>query len=480
LVNNTRRTLRHLVELCDVLVMLLSFGLATIVVSHIFSQLSLSEFMSIRIKLTNVLIFAGFVYLWNQVLSSFGMYESRRLSRSRDEAFDLVKATTLASALIYLTAIVFHAQMVDWIFVGVFWISATVTILTGRFFVRSILKQFRIRGKNIRHMLIAGTNQEALQFARRIDESPWLGYRIAGFVDEEWPGLEKFYESGYSLACDFENLRRFLRTNVVDEVVVILPMKSKYPYASEIAQVCEEQGILLRFVSNMFNLKHAQSRTEDFEGDSHITHSRGQMPDGWPAVIKRALDFSVSLLLIVFLSPLLVLTAILIKLSSPGPILFLQQRIGLNKRRFHIYKFRTMVADAERRMKQIEHLNEVTGPVFKIKNDPRITRLGRFLRKTSIDELPQLFNVLKGDMSLVGPRPMAVRDYEGFSEDWHRRRFSVRPGITCLWQILGRNSIPFERWMELDLQYIDQWSLWLDLEILMKTIPAVLKGSGAA
>jgi exopolysaccharide biosynthesis polyprenyl glycosylphosphotransferase len=266
----------------------------------------------------------------------------------------------------------------------------------------------------------------------------------------------------------------------VDEVVLTLPMRSKHSRASEIAQLCEEHGIALRFVSNIFDLKHTHSRTEDFEGDSHIMHDRGVIPGGWSSVFKRALDVTASLILLVFLSPMLVITAILIKLTSPGPALVLQKRMGLNKRRFHIYKFRTMGCDAESRMKEIEHLNEVTGPVFKIKNDPRITPIGRFLRKTSIDELPQLLNVLKGDMSLVGPRPMAVRDYEGFSKDWHRRRFSVRPGITCLWQVLGRNSIPFEKWMELDLQYIDQWSLWLDLRILLKTIPAVMKGGGAA
>ena len=145
-----------------------------------------------------------------------------------------------------------------------------------------------------------------------------------------------------------------------------------------------------------------------------------------------------------------------------------------------IYKFRTMIDGAEKMLPELEVLNEVAGPVFKIKNDPRMTSLGKFLRRTSIDELPQLFNVLKGDMSLVGPRPLPVRDYEGFNEDWQRRRFSVRPGITCLWQISGRSSITFDRWMELDLQYLDEWSLWLDLKILVQTIPAVLKGSGAA
>jgi exopolysaccharide biosynthesis polyprenyl glycosylphosphotransferase len=192
------------------------------------------------------------------------------------------------------------------------------------------------------------------------------------------------------------------------------------------------------------------------------------------------MDLMVSLLLLGAISPVLILTAMLIKLTSPGPIFFRQKRLGLNKRIFYIYKFRTMVMDAEQRQKELEKFNEVTGPVFKIKNDPRITRLGGFLRKTSIDELPQLFNVVTGEMSLVGPRPLPVRDYEGFDKDWQRRRFSVRPGITCLWQINGRSSIPFEQWMELDMQYIDKWSLWLDLKILYRTIPAVLKGSGAA
>jgi lipopolysaccharide/colanic/teichoic acid biosynthesis glycosyltransferase len=168
-----------------------------------------------------------------------------------------------------------------------------------------------------------------------------------------------------------------------------------------------------------------------------------------------------------------------VKFTSPGPILFIQERIGLNKRKFRLLKFRTMVVDAEQKQESLQEQNENDGPVFKISNDPRITPCGKFLRRTSLDELPQLFNVLLGDMSLVGPRPLPIRDYIGFSEDWHRRRFSVRPGITCLWQISGRSSITFERWMELDMEYIKHWSLWLDFKILLATVSAVMKQRGA-
>jgi len=198
----------------------------------------------------------------------------------------------------------------------------------------------------------------------------------------------------------------------------------------------------------------------------------------WPARLKRFLDIVGSAILLVIFLPLMLVVAIAIKLTSPGPALFRQSRLGYRRRNFTMYKFRTMANDAEQRIGDIEHLNEVSGPVFKIRRDPRVTRIGRFLRKASIDELPQLVNVLKGDMSLVGPRPLSHRDYEGWHQ-WQPRRFKVRPGMTCLWQIKGRSLIPFEEWMQLDLQYVDEWSLWLDLQILARTIPAVLKGTGA-
>jgi exopolysaccharide biosynthesis polyprenyl glycosylphosphotransferase len=197
-------------------------------------------------------------------------------------------------------------------------------------------------------------------------------------------------------------------------------------------------------------------------------------------VVKRVFDCLFSGLLLVLLAPVFLVVAVLVKCTSPGLVLFRQTRVGLNKRQFQIYKFRTMVDNAEQIQDELLPMNEMAGPVFKITNDPRVTPLGRILRKTSIDELPQLFNVLKGEMSLVGPRAMSLRDYQLFDQDWQRRRFSVKPGITCLWQVNGRSSIPFDEWMELDMQYIDKWSLWLDFKILARTVPAVLRGTGAA
>jgi len=268
------------------------------------------------------------------------------------------------------------------------------------------------------------------------------------------------------------------REHVVDEVVISLPLKSQYKTASRIAALSEEQGIVVRYLPDIFDLKSSHMKTVSLEGLSLVSNYTGAM-EGWQVEMKRLLDILISGIALIIFLPFFLITATAIKLTSSGPVFFVQERIGLNKRRFRVYKFRTMVPDAEKKQTELESLNEVSGPVFKIKKDPRITSVGRILRKLSIDELPQLFNVLKGDMSLVGPRPLPVRDYNGFSEDWHRRRFSVRPGITCLWQVNGRSDTAFEKWMELDMEYIDHWSLALDLRIVLKTIPAILKGAGA-
>jgi len=476
--NQRRQFLLNALKLFDMGLMVLSFGLATIAVSQE-SPTSLAEFFAMRVKISNFVTFCGLLLVWYFLFSMFGIYASRRLSRRRDEVFDILKVSSAATVAIFLAAALFRIRMVRTVFLPTFWVASSFGLIASRLVVRAVLKRARQHGRNLRDVLIVGTNPRAIRFAKKIEATTELGYRVIGFIDDKWAGTDEFNGSGFHQVCTFAGAAAFLRENVVDEVIVALPMGSLHTQASRIAELCAEQGIMLRFLPNVFDLKTARSRTEELAGDSVVTHYTGAL-EGWAVVVKRALDVVFSLCLIILLAPVFLITAVLIRLTSPGPVFFLQSRLGLNKRRFLVYKFRTMVQDAEKRMKEIEHLNEVSGPVFKIKDDPRITPLGKFLRKTSVDELPQLFNVLQGHMSLVGPRPLPVRDYEGVNQDWHRRRFSVRPGITCLWQVNGRSSIAFEKWMELDLEYIDKWSLWLDFQILVRTIPAVLKGSGAA
>jgi exopolysaccharide biosynthesis polyprenyl glycosylphosphotransferase len=478
--NFRRKLLLDAFKLFDLGLMVLAFIVAALAVLHQNRDVSATEFFSMRVKVQNVAIFSLLVLTWHLIFSFSGLYASRRLSDRRKELFDVTKATFLGTLVVLIGATVFRIELVTPLFLIVFSLVSTSSAVSSRLILRAGLAYVRRQGRNLRNVVIVGTNARALEFAQRLACHPESGYRVIGFVDRDWDGIEKFRSKGHAVASDFCTFPEFLRSREVDEVVMALPIRSLHEEGSRIAALCEEQGIPLRLLTNIFNLKTAHSSAEeDPQGDPVITQYMGSL-EGWPVFIKRIFDIMISSLLIVWLCPILLVVAILIKLTSPGPVLFVQKRLGLNKRRFDVYKFRTMGADAEARMREIEHLNEVSGPVFKIKNDPRLTPIGRLLRKTSIDELPQVFNVLRGEMSLVGPRPLPLRDYEGFHEDWQRRRFSVKPGITCLWQIRGRSSIPFEQWMELDLQYIDKWSLWLDLEILMRTIPAVLRGSGAA
>ena len=463
----------------DLLVMAVSFFLATCVSYSQVGMVSFDEFLSMRIKIGNFLLFLGFLILWHLIFFICGLYNSRRLSTLRTEIKDIVKATSLGTFSVFILANLFEIYIVTPLFLTGFWLGSTALTISSRLALRYAFVHMRPQINGLRYILIVGTNKRAMQFAQEIVINKNLGYRLLGFVDEGWKGSADFRRAGYEVVTSFPNFPSFLKDHIVDEVIITIPLKSMYQEASQVVASCEEQGILVKYnQSNIFDLKLAHTEIEDFEGEPLTSHYTGAMR-GWQLLVKRIMDIILSLALLLFLSPLFLLIAFLIKITSPGPIFFIQDRVGVNKRTFRLYKFRTMVPNAEKKQLELENLNEVSGPVFKIQNDPRITLFGKFLRKTSVDELPQLVNVLKGDVSLVGPRPLPIRDYEGFEQDWHRRRFSVRPGITCLWQIHGRSSIPFEKWMELDMQYIDNWSLWLDLKIMAMTLPAVLRGSGA-
>ncbi len=441
----------------------------------------LPQLLAKPIIVTDVILFLAFALCWHKIFAIFGLYRSRRLITWKADCIDIVNATSLSALIMFIMSIVFNIQLLPPQVVFIFWAYSTITTILSRLILRYSLKRLRFRGVNLQNLLIVGTNPRALSFAQKIESRLELGYNIIGFVDDTWSGTEKFLESGYPLVANFASLPSFLRNNVVNEVVIDLPIDSLREQILRIVDQCVEQGIVVRCLSDSYLFLRkiqARAKLDLFENSILVTVETGAMM-GWPVWAKRIFDFFVSWLLVVILSPVLALIALAIKITSPGPAFFIQERVGLQKRRFRMIKFRTMYKDSEQKQAELEALNEASGPVFKLKNDPRVTPVGHFLRRTSLDEIPQLFNVLNGDMSLVGPRPLPVRDYQGFSQDWHRRRFSVRPGITCLWQAEGRSNLPFETWMSLDMKYIDEWSFWLDMKILAQTVIAVLKKTGA-
>ncbi len=477
--NDHHRLTIGLLKLFDLFLVILAFILSTINRVNAEHRVPLGHFLSMRAKVSNLAILLFAIVVCHTIFSLCGLYRSRRLSGRKHEALDVLRATTAFLAFFLALSYVFHIRMVTKELLTDFWVLSTFLLVVTHFVLRQVADRVRLHGRDLRCLLIVGSNPRAIEFAHRISASRERGYRLLGFVDDQWSGLDALRAAGHELVSDCAGLDEYLRRNVVDEVAIYLPLASYYKHSSRMAALCQQHGITMRINSDLFELKTTRWKPEEFEGDLYLA-TYTYSSELWPRTLKRLLDVAVAASALVCLAPVLVFAAIAIKLSSPGPVFFQQERVGLNKRRFKIFKFRTMVPSAEQMMPALEQQNEAGGPVFKIRNDPRITRIGKLLRRSSIDELPQLLNVLIGDMSLVGPRPLPVRDYEGFNEDWQRRRFSIKPGITCLWQVGGRSELSFEQWMQLDLKYMDEWSLWLDLKILTMTVPAVLRGVGAA
>jgi exopolysaccharide biosynthesis polyprenyl glycosylphosphotransferase len=412
---------------------------------------------------------------WHILFRLIGLYETTRLRRKFKVYIEILKATSLGTVIISVIANAFYAIMVISYFILIFWVSATTLTILTRMSMRMLLHIMRNRGRNLRNIVVVGTNEKARQFVKEIRERKDIGYHVIGFVDNECAADGE----AITILSDLNHFENVLNKQVIDEVVIALPAHSFYREIREVLSQCAEQGIIVRFIADMlFDLPHTKSTIEYLNDSPMLTFYMGP-PDRFLLRIKRIMDITVSALALILLAPLFIIIGILIKIDSRGPIFFVQERVGYNKRRFEFYKFRTMTSDAEERQAELEHLNELSGPVFKIKDDPRITKIGKVLRKTSMDEMPQFFNVLKGDMSLVGPRPLPLRDYKHFEENWQKRRFSIRPGLTCLWQIQGRSELSFEKGIEFDMEYIDHWSLLLDLKILVKTIPAIFSGTGA-
>jgi exopolysaccharide biosynthesis polyprenyl glycosylphosphotransferase len=465
----------------DILAMLVALAISMWLEELSSSQVvSLWELLQLKLKAINVILLLIFIPLWQLIFLSVGLYDANRFDHSHGEVKDIAKAVLIGSMLLLTVTVFFQRTYVDKVTVLRFASAAFLFTWLGRVVARAALGWMSRYRQNLCHLLLVGSNQRTYDFACRIMSKPRLGYHLVGYVDDP-PNGQSYHKLQVLLKYlgTAENFDTIIDRETIDEVVISLPIRSCYEQIKRLIAACEIQGIRVHLLSDFFDLTIAHAHPAEFDGMPILTLSSDPLAV-WPFYLKRAFDLSLSVPLALLFSPLFLLIAFLIKISSPGgPVFFVQTRVGYNRRHFKMLKFRTMIPDAEQRQAEVEHLNEAQGPIFKIKNDPRITPIGRILRKTSLDELPQLFNVIKGDMSLVGPRPMSLRDVSRFEETWLKRRFSIKPGITCLWQINGRSDTTFDAWITQDLEYIDHWSFALDVKILFKTIPAVFRGTGA-
>ncbi|MGE0622619.1 MAG: sugar transferase [Pseudomonadales bacterium] len=331
---------------------------------------------------------------------------------------------------------------------------------------------------NYMKVLIIGGGERARQLIAAYRRETEWGIDLIGILDPRASDLPGQID-GVKVLGDTRRIHEVLAKEVVDEVVICLP-RSLLDEVEPIIEACDAQAICVKYLANVFDMPNGATLHLDRMNTLPILSFDPVHYEEGKLIVKRIMDLLVTIPALVLMLPFFALVVLAIKLDSKGPVFFLQDRVGMNKRIFRMIKFRSMYEDAEARMAEIEHLNEAQGPIFKISNDPRITRVGRFIRRTSIDELPQLFNVLLGDMSLVGPRPMSIRDVNKFSLSIQRRRFSVKPGLACLREVSGRSRLSFDKWLELDLKYIDEWSLWMDLKILLLLVPSVIRGDGAS
>ncbi len=340
---------------------------------------------------------------------------------------------------------------------------------------RTVEASLRARGVGVSNLLIVGAGELGRAAMRTIFARPDLGYRCVGFVDDD-PQRGQTDIGRFPALGDTQAVATLIREHNVDEVLITLPWSAQSKI-QEIVALCERLGVTARVVPSILQLNYSRIDVNDF-GGIPVLGIRGATVSPVNRLLKRAFDLALGALISLLSLPLVAVAALAVRLESPGPAIFTQMRAGMNGRPFKIYKLRSMRVGAEEERKRLEALNEVEGPMFKIRNDPRVTRVGRIIRKLSIDEFPQFWNVLRGDMSIVGPRPALLSEVAEY-DDWHRDRLRVKPGITGLWQISGRSELKFEEMVLLDVYYIDNWSLLEDVTIVLRTVPYLLSNRGA-
>jgi len=413
--------------------------------------------------------------LWCWTLSVNGMYQSIRTHSYHHIVWIVLKSSFITSLGIGTLLFLLKAPDVSRIFFALFSGLGLLLILAEKTVLYSGMHYYRRRGRNYRRLLIVGTGRRAATFIRRIKGHPEWGFQILGAIDDE-PGRGVNAVDGVDIIGTLCDIPKILHNEAVDEIVFVVP-RSRLSHVEGALHDCETEGVVTTITVDLFDMQIAQSAVSEIDGVPLLRFHTTKINE-WQLLAKRVIDLGISGLVIVLFGPLMAFLAALIKLTSPGPVFFKQQRLGYHGRKFTLYKFRTMRQGAHDVLSKVDDVADMDTPEFRAKKISWITPLGRAMRKFSLDELPQFFNVFIGHMSLIGPRPTVPDEVEKYKA-WQRRRFSMKPGITCLWQVNGRNKIGFEDWMKLDLEYLDNWSLWLDIKILIKTVPVVLFGIGA-
>ncbi|MCC6490536.1 MAG: sugar transferase [Candidatus Hydrogenedentes bacterium] len=451
---------------------------AALIASHMVMPADGSRTL-VQTLLDHRLYVLGFMVVWYLAAGDQRLFVSHRGDSLVSQLVSIIKALAVSLAVTAVLILFLSRHAVDRQFLLYFGGASAVLILGFRTILRLFLWSIRRRGYNFRQLLIIGGNPRSAHLVEVIASHGQYGYHLAGLLDddpERAKHLEKYKIPYLGPVKELENV---LLSHVIDEVYVCLPVRKYYSEITSVAHLCEGVGVSVRMFADLFPLRVATRQIYQLEDIPLLSLST--IPEAFAQLaLKRAIDMAVSgLFLLAVAWWLFPIIALIIKLDSKGPVFFLQDRVGLNQRRFKCIKFRSMVVNAEELKAQLAALNEADGPVFKMRRDPRMTRVGRWIRKFSIDEMPQIVNVFLGDMSLVGPRPPVPAEVEKYTWD-QRRRLSVRPGITGLQQVSGRSDVDFDDWVELDLAYIDNWSLMEDIRILFRTFQVVLQAKGAA
>ena len=468
---------RRIAQVVDFGTALISFILAYYI-STLLHKIEPSLFPpEAEIRLSYILIILILSVVYEILFDQHKAYSYQRFTSLLKE-YSIVIKVCFIGALISITVLFLFGlkNFPRTIFIVFFFVSLVLFITEKSllFYAASLIRQ---KGQNRKRVILIGTGTRASNFINVVKNNFHWGIDIVGLLTGDYENIGKEV-LGVKVLDHYSNIQYILKTVNPEEIIITISTK-RFDQIIDVLEICEREGVAVRLNSDFFGHITKNVTVDNVFGLSIISFNMLKQSE-LDLFIKRIIDITGSLVALIFFSPFMVIAAIGIWISDGKPILYDWNVIGMNKKQFKSWKFRTMVKDADKYKKDLMDKNEMEGPVFKIKDDPRILKFGKWLRKWSIDETPQLLSVLKGDMSLVGPRPAGPHELERY-ESWHRRKLSIKPGITCLWQINGRNLISnFDDWVKLDLEYIDNWSILLDIKILLKTIPSLILRRGAS